>query len=146
MTKPAQNPSVKIAFNSEHIDSASLHLAGANGLLYLIQTTLEPNAGELTSSEAVGIMATVQSLIDWTYTDLEKDSHINGHDWTDVLVWLNGITGALSVLHGGHNGLYDLPNNRIQQATLHSLQTVIGEAIDYIESIWAVTTKGGVSA
>ena len=144
MTKPAQNPSIQDTFNSEHIDSATLHLDGARGLLMLLQNTLEPNGEQLSTPKAVGIMATVQSLIYWTHTDLEKDSQINGHDWVDVLLWLNGITGALSVLHGGHNGLYDLPNNRIQQATLHSLQTVIGEAIDYIESIWAVTTKGSV--
>ncbi len=144
MTKPAQNPSIQDTFNSEHIDSATLHLDGAKGLLMLLQNTLEPNADQLSTPKAVGIMATVQSLIDWTHTDLEKDSQINGHDWVDVLLWLNGITGALSALCGGHNGLYDLPNNRIQQATLHSLQTVIGEAIDYIESIWAVTTKGSV--
>ena len=134
MTKPAQNPSVKIAFNSEHIDNATLHLAGASGLLMLLQNTLEPSAEQLSPPKAVGIMATVQSLIDWTYTDLEKDSDINGHDWTDVLLWLNGITGALYVLHGGYNGLYDLPNNRIQIAAIHSLQAVISEALAYVNN------------
>lgn len=134
MTKPAQNPSVKTAFNSDHIDSASLHLAGASGLLMLLQNTLEPSAEQLSPPKAVGIMATVQSLIDWTYTDLEKDSDINGHDWTDVLLWLNGITGALYVLHGGYNGLYDLPNNRIQIAAIHSLQAVISEALAYVNN------------
>ncbi len=143
MTKPAQNPSTP-RNTTVYIDSATLHLDGARGLLMLLQNTLEPNGEQLSTPKAVGIMATVQSLIYWTHTDLEKDSQINGHDWVDVLLWLNGITGALSVLHGGYNGLYDLPNNRIQQAALHSLQTVIGEAIDYIESIWAVTTKGSV--
>lgn len=144
MTKPAQNPSIQDTFNSEHIDSACLHLDGASGLLILLQNTLEPKAEHLSTARIVGIMATVQSLIDWTHTNLEKDSQINGHDWVDVLVWLDGITGALSALLGGHNGLYDLPNNHIQIAAIHSLQAVIGEAIDYIESIWAVTREGSV--
>jgi len=143
MTNPAQNQSTP-RNTTVYIDSATLHLDGAKGLLMLLQNTLEPNGEQLSTPKAVGIMATVQSLIDWTHTDLEKDSQINGHDWVDVLLWLNGITGALSVLHGGYNGLYDLPNNRIQIAAIHSLQTVIGEAIDHIESIWSVTREGSV--
>ena len=143
MTNPAQNPSTP-RNTTVYIDSATLHLDGARGLLMLLQNTLEPNGEQLSTPKAVGIMATVQSLIDWTHTDLEKDSQINGHDWVDVLLWLNGITGALSVLHGGYNGLYDLPNNRIQMAAIYSLQTVIGEAIDHIESIWSVTREGSV--
>ena len=39
MTKPAQNPSIQDTFNSEHIDSATLHLDGARGLLMLLQNT-----------------------------------------------------------------------------------------------------------
>ena len=143
MTNPAQNPSTP-RNTTVYIDSATLHLDGARGLLMLLQSTLEPRADQLSTPKAVGIMATVQSLIDWTHTDLEKDSQINGHDWADVLVWLDGITGALSALCGGHNGLYDLPNNRIQIAAIHSLQTVIGEAIDHIESVWSATREGSV--
>ena len=142
MTKPAQNPSIQDTFNSEHIDSACLHLDGASGLLILLQNAIDPKAEQLSTPKAVGIMATVQSLIDWTHTDLEKDSHINGHDWVDVLLWLDGITGALQALSGGYLSKYDLPNNRIQIAALHSLQTVIGEAVDYIESVFAISTKG----
>lgn len=134
MTKPAQNPSVKTAFNSEHIDSASLHLAGANGLLYLMQTTLEPNAGELTNAEAVGILKTSASLVQWAYDDLAKDQQANGHTWTTILLWLDGVRGSLSALRYGYVGECDLPNNRIQIAAIHSLQAVISEALAYVNN------------
>jgi len=134
MTKPAQNPSVKTAFNSEHIDSASLHLAGANGLLYLIQTTLEPTATELTNAEAVGILKTSASLVQWAYDDLAKDEQANGHVWTTILLWLDGVRGSLSALRYGYVGECDLPNNRIQIAAIHSLQAVISEALAYVNN------------
>lgn len=132
MTKPAQNPSIQDTFNSEHIDSASLHLAGASGLLYLLQTTLEPTATELTNSEAVGIIKTAQSLTVWAYDELSKDEDQNGHDWTTVMQWLDGVRGALSSLKGGYLGDCDLPNNLIQIAAIHSLQAVISEALAYM--------------
>ena len=134
MTKPAQNPSVKTAFNSEHIDSASLHLAGANGLLYLIQTTLEPDAGELTNAETVGILKTSASLVQWAYDDLAKDEQANGHLWETVMLWLDGVRGSLSALRYGYTGECDLPNNRIQIAAIHSLQAVISEALAYVNN------------
>ncbi len=132
MTKPAQNPSIQDTFNSEHIDSASLHLAGASGLLYLLQTTLEPTATELTNSEAVGILKTAQSLTNWALEDLTKDQQANGHVWTTVMQWLDGVRGALFALKGGYLGDYDLPNNLIQIAAIHSLQAVISEALAYM--------------
>lgn len=132
MTKPAQNPSIQDTFNSEHIDNASLHLAGASGLLMLLQNTLEPTATELTNSEAVGIIKTAQSLTVWAYDELSKDEDQNGHDWTTIMQWLDGVRGALSSLKGGYLGDYDLPNNLIQIAAIHSLQAVISEAMAYI--------------
>ena len=132
MTKPAQNPSIQDTFNSEHIDSATLHLAGASGLLYLLQTTLEPTATELTNSEAVGIIKTAQSLTVWAYDDLAKDEDQNGHDWTTIMQWLDGVRGSLSALRYGYVGECDLPNNLIQIAAIHSLQAVISEAMAYI--------------
>ena len=132
MTKPAQNPSIQDTFNSEHIDSATLHLAGASGLLYLLQTTLEPTATELTNSEAVGIIKTAQSLTVWAYDDLAKDEDQNGHDWTTIMQWLDGVRGSLSALRYGYVGECDLPNNLIQIAAIHSLQAVISEALAYI--------------
>lgn len=134
LSNAAQNLSIQDTFNSEHIDSASLHLAGANGLLYLIQTTLEPNAGELTSSEAVGILKTSASLVQWAYDDLAKDEQANGHVWTTVMLWLDGVRGSLSALRYGYVGECDLPNNRIQIAAIHSLQAVISEALAYVNN------------
>ncbi|MEC7118813.1 MAG: hypothetical protein VXW65_02785 [Pseudomonadota bacterium] len=134
MTKPAQNPSVNTAFNSDYIDSAILHLDGASGLLWLMQTTLEPTATELPDSEAVGIIKTVHSLIQWAYDDLVKDQDCNGHVWTTVMQWLDGVRGGLSALRYGYLNECDLPNNKIQIAALHSLQAVIREALAYVSS------------
>ena len=134
MTKHAQNPSVKTAFNSDHIDSATLHLDGASGLLWLMQTTLEKTATPLTNAEAVGVIKTVSSLINWAYDDLAKDEQADGHVWTTVMLWLDGVRGSLSALRYGYAGECDLPNNRIQIAALHSLQAVIREAMAYVSS------------
>ena len=134
MTKPAQNPSVKTAFNSEHIDSATLHLDGSSGLLWLMQTTLEETAAPLTNAEAVGILKTAQSLVQWAYEDLAKDQQANGHVWTTVMLWLDGVRGSLSALRYGYVGECDLPNNRIQIAAIHSLQAVISEALAYVNN------------
>ena len=132
MTKPAQNPSVKTAFNSEYIDSATLHLDGSSGLLWLMQTTLEETAAPLTNAEAVGILKTAQSLVQWAYEDLAKDQQANGHVWTTVMLWLDGVRGSLSALRYGYVGECDLPNNRIQIAAIHSLQAVIRKALAYV--------------
>ena len=129
MTKPAQNPSVKITLIDEHIDNAALHLDGAKGLLILLQNTLEPSVEQLTNSEAVGIIKTACSLTVWALEDLTKDQQANGHVWTTVMQWLDGVRGSLSSLKGGYLGDYDLPNNLIQIAAIHSLQAVISEAL-----------------
>ncbi len=135
MTKLATKPSpprTPDAFNSEYIDSATLHLDGVIGLLYLLQTTLEPKTTELTNSEAVGITKIAQSLTVWAYDELAKDKNQSGRDWTTVMQWLDGVRGALVALKGGYLGDYDLPNNRIQIAATHSLQAVISEAMTYM--------------
>ena len=134
MTSTAQNPSIQDTFNSEHIDNASLHLAGAKGLLMLLQTTLEPSVEQLTKAETVGILKTAQSLTVWAYDELSKDEDQNGHDWTTVMQWLDGVRGALSALKGGYLSEYDLPNNLIQIAAIHSLQAVSSEALAYINN------------
>lgn len=134
MTKPARNPSVKTAFNSDHIDSATLHLQGADGILLLLQVTLEPNDTTLSTAKTVGMLSTTQDLITWTADGLETDSQLNGHDWADVLVWLDGINGALTTLLGGYLGDYCLLNSSIQISVLHSLRAVISKALAYVSS------------
>jgi hypothetical protein len=134
MTKPAQNPSVQTAFNSDHIDSATLNLQGANGILLLLQVTLEPNDTTLSTAKTVGMLSTTQDLITWTAEELETDSQLNGHDWADVLVWLDGINGALTTLLGGYLGDYCLLNSSIQVSVLHSLREVISKALAYVSS------------
>lgn len=130
------NKSVQVApvqpsqavFSSDPTDSAILHLDGAQGLLWLMQTSLEPTSKKLSEHETVGMITTVQSLIKWARNELAKDQK-NCHDWANVMLWLDGIHGALCVLSSGYLGDCDLPNHQIQIATLHSLQAVIHEVI-----------------
>ena len=109
------------AIIGEYTDSALLHLDGASGLLFLLQSTLEPTAPALSDSEVVGIIATAQSLIQLAYDDLQKDSG----NWTSTLLKMDGVRGALKALSSGYLSECDLPNNRIQIAAIHSLQHIV---------------------
>lgn len=146
MTKTAQKfgaPRPQATFNSDYTDNALLHLERAQGLLYLLQNTLDPTAANIPDNQLIGLMATVQSLTGWAYDNLTIDRQQHGHDWTNVLLWLDGVRGGLSALTHGYLNQCERPNNHTQMALVDGLCTVTGEAMADISILQAKRTLSG---
>ena len=138
MKKQALNPSKNAhskPYHSDHTDAASLHLQGASGLLFIMQSSLEPSSdGELPERKYAALAHTIITLINHAHECLVDDQADFGNDWANILLTLEGTQAALDALTSGYDGQCDLPVNLIQVATLHSLRHLTDEAVAYIDA------------
>ena len=147
MTKPARNPSKtahSTPYNSDHTDTALLHLEGAEGLLLMIGCTLENQDGQLLKNSQYAAAAdTIRALLEWSVDELAQDSQ--GH--TDTIQLLQGTGAALYAFACMHNDECSRSNNGYQMAALYSLQMVVSECSSRVTNAQEQATQhGGVAA
>jgi hypothetical protein len=130
MTKNTPAP----AYQYEYTDAAAIHLEGANGLLYFLQSIAEEQAkANLSSKEQAAILGNLQILLHEAIGQLNIDQDAHGSDWSVIIQMILGVKATAKAMQAAHLEQCDMANHHIQIAALFSNSELIKKALEYLQ-------------